>query len=57
MKIYFTRHGQTEWNVLGKLQVEEFQFNGKGIADAKSLAERLRDVDFDIIYSSSLKGP
>ena len=56
MKIYFTRHGQTEWNVLGKLQGwKNSNLTEKGIADAKSLAERLRDVDFDIIYSSSLK--
>jgi broad specificity phosphatase PhoE len=54
MKIYFTRHGQTEWNVLRKLQGwNNSNLTEKGIEYAKLLAHRLKDVDFDYIYSSS----
>ncbi len=54
MKIYFTRHGQTEWNVAGKLQGwQNSKLTNKGIESAKRLSQRLKDVDFDLIYSSS----
>ena len=54
MKIYFTRHGQTEWNVLRKLQGwNNSNLTEKGIEYAMRLAHRLKDVDFDYIYSSS----
>ena len=54
MKIYLTRHGQTEWNVAGKLQGwKNSNLTEEGIQRAKSLAKRLEDVDFDFIYSSS----
>ena len=54
MKIYFTRHGQTEWNVAGKLQGwKNSNLTTKGIESAKKLSQRLKDVDFDLIYSSS----
>lgn len=54
MRIYLTRHGQTEWNTENRLQGwEDSSLTGKGIADAKLLANRLKDMDIDIIYSSS----
>ena len=53
MKIYLTRHGQTEWNVAGKLQGwGNSDLTEKGIEYAKKLSHRLKDVDFDYIYSS-----
>lgn len=54
MKIYFTRHGQTEWNVIGKLQGwGNSNLTEEGIERAKRLSHRLKEVDFDFIYSSS----
>lgn len=56
MKIYLIRHGQTEWNVMKKLQGwNNSELTEKGIEDAKNLSERLKDIDFDIIYSSPQK--
>ncbi|NLY46652.1 MAG: histidine phosphatase family protein [Tissierella sp.] len=53
MKIYLTRHGQTEWNVIGRLQGwNNSNLTEEGIGRAKSLSNRLKDVDFDFIYSS-----
>lgn len=55
MKVYFTRHGQTEWNVKGKLQGwGDSNLTEKGIESARRLGDRLADVDFDFIYSSPL---
>lgn len=54
MKIYFTRHGQTEWNVMRKLQGwNNSNLTEKGIESAKRLSLRLKDVDFDLIYCST----
>lgn len=56
MRIYFTRHGQTEWNVMRKLQGwNNSPLTDKGIQLAERLSHRLRDVDFDYIYSSNQK--
>lgn len=54
MKVYFTRHGQTEWNVEGKLQGwNNSNLTKEGIESAKKLSERLKDIDFDYIFSST----
>ncbi|MDR7871453.1 MAG: histidine phosphatase family protein [Tissierellaceae bacterium] len=56
MRLYFTRHGQTEWNVSGKLQGwGNSNLTEKGIESAKRLSSRLENVDFDIIISSPQK--
>src|SRR5690554_4521335 len=53
MKIYLTRHGQTEWNVIGKLQGwGNSNLTEKGIENAKRLSQRLKEVNFDYVYSS-----
>ena len=56
MKIYSTRHGQTDFNkkdlVLG---VTDISLNETGIAQAEELAERLKDKSIDIIISSPMK--
>ena len=55
MKVYFTRHGQTEWNVRGRLQGwGNSNLTEKGIESARRLGDRLADIDFDFIYSSPL---
>ncbi len=56
LTIYLTRHGQTEWNVIHKMQGwGNGELTAKGIADAKALAQRLSDTPLDKIYASSSK--
>ena len=54
---YFVRHGQTDWNVVGKLQgQQDIPLNDEGILQAKEVAERLYNlgVNVECIYSSPL---
>ena len=54
LKIYITRHGETEWNVEGRMQGwKNSPLTQKGITNAGALGKRLVDVDIDVIYSSS----
>lgn len=58
MKIYLTRHGETDWNLAQKIQGStDTPLNQTGIKQARLLAERLlRDnIHPDIIYTSPLK--
>lgn len=55
MKIYLTRHGQSQWNVEGRLQgSHDSDLTRKGIEDSQRLNKHLNDrgVELDIIYSS-----
>lgn len=53
LKIYITRHGETEWNKEGRLQGwKNSHLTEKGIRDAKKLGNRLKNINFDCIYSS-----
>jgi phosphoserine phosphatase len=53
MKLYLTRHGETEWNQLKKMQGRmDSPLTSKGIQQAKALSERLQDVPIQRIYSS-----
>ncbi len=55
MRIYITRHGETEWNRAGKMQGwQNSNLTEKGIANAKKLSESLKNIEFDCIYSSPL---
>ncbi len=56
MKLYITRHGETQWNLEGRLQgwSNSSQLSEKGILDAKRLGEYLKEVNFDCIYTSPL---
>lgn len=55
MKIYITRHGETEWNKAGKMQGwQNSNLTEKGISNAKKLGESLSRIEFDYIYSSPL---
>lgn len=55
MKLYITRHGETEWNTLKKMQGwQNSNLTEQGIANAIKLCDRLKDVDFSNIYSSPL---
>lgn len=54
--LYIVRHGQTDWNVQGKLQGHaDIPLNNTGRAEATELSERIRTIDFDICFSSDLQ--
>ena len=54
--LVITRHGESEWNVLGKWTGwTDVGLTEKGYSDAKKVGEQLRDIDFDGIYTSVLK--
>lgn len=56
MKILLTRHGQTDWNVLGKIQGQtDIELNETGIKQAETTREKLLDYDIDLILTSPLK--
>ena len=55
MKIYFVRHGETEWNRLGKIQgITDNPLNDTGKAEAEKAAAALLDIKFDKCYCSPL---
>lgn len=56
MEIVFIRHGQTDWNKLGKVQGRtDIELNEKGIDQARITADLIKDEKFDVIVSSPLK--
>ncbi|MBL7156390.1 MAG: histidine phosphatase family protein [Candidatus Pacebacteria bacterium] len=55
MKVYFVRHGESEYNVLYLHQHEKVGLSEKGIKQAKILAKRFSKIPINIIYSSPLK--
>ncbi|MEK6816707.1 MAG: histidine phosphatase family protein [Nanoarchaeota archaeon] len=56
MKLYMVRHGETYHNVL---KLHQGHYNSvltpKGIRQADLIGERLKDENFDILYSSDLE--
>lgn len=55
MRIYITRHGETEWNKAGRMQGwQNSNLTEKGIENAKKLGESLKHIEFDYIYCSPL---
>ena len=55
MRIYFTRHGETEWNKLGIIQGQlDSALTSEGIEMGKRLREMSKDLNFDKVYSSDL---
>lgn len=54
--VYFTRHGQTVWNLTKRLQGSaNSELTEEGIERAKILSERLKAIDLDCIYTSPIK--
>lgn len=52
--LYLTRHGETLWNLEGRMQGwKDSSLSEKGIQQAELLCERLKDIKFNRIYSSS----
>ncbi len=55
MKLYFVRHGQTDWNVIRRLQGQvEIPLNEFGEELARKTGEGLKDIPFKICYTSPL---
>ena len=55
MKIYFARHGQTDWNIQRKVQgTTDIPLNENGIRQAQELCKNLEDrkLSFEKIYTS-----
>ncbi len=56
MKIYITRHGETEWNRLNKvIGLTDMELTEKGVSQAEALADRLSSCGIDLIIASPLK--
>lgn len=56
MILYLLRHGQTDWNVKGRVQGwTDTIINDVGIEQARLAAQRLKRYDIETIYSSDLK--
>lgn len=54
-KLYLIRHGESEWNILSKVQGQNnVNLTKKGIEQAAKAAERLSKEKIDEIYSSDL---
>lgn len=55
MKIYFVRHGETDWNKERKIQGQvDIPLNEFGRHLARETANGLRDVPFDVCFTSPL---
>ena len=57
MKIYLVRHGESKANASGIHQGQKIDtsLSKNGLEQAKKIAERLKDENFEIIYSSDLR--
>ena len=55
MKFFLIRHGETEWNKLGRFQGQyDTMLNQQGLAQAKATAQAARDWELTALYSSPL---
>lgn len=55
MKLYFVRHGETDWNLARRVQGHsDIPLNEYGRYLARETAKGLRDVPFDLAYTSPL---
>lgn len=53
-RLYLTRHGETEWNLEGRVQgSKDSKLTEKGIIQATKLNKYLEEINIDIVYSSS----
>ena len=56
MKLHLVRHGETEWNKLGRFQgQQDIALNLRGLAQAKETARAMADDGVIALYSSPLQ--
>ncbi len=56
MKVYVIRHGRTRWNDERRLQGwEGVELTEEGVSQVKALAEKLKGLSPDAVYSSDLE--
>ena len=56
MKLYLIRHGETDWNIVKRLQgATDIPLNENGEALARETAEGLKEIPFDMVLTSPLK--
>lgn len=56
MKMYVVRHGETDWNSIGKLQGQtDVELNDTGRNQALQTSNLIKDEKIDFIFSSPLK--
>ncbi|NCB17031.1 MAG: histidine phosphatase family protein, partial [Synergistales bacterium] len=54
-RIFLVRHGETDWNREGRFQGQmDIPLNGKGLAQARTVVEAMKDVSLDRIVASPL---
>lgn len=54
-KIYLIRHGESEWNIKGKVQGQkDIALTSKGARQANLIGDKLKNENISSIYSSSL---
>lgn len=54
--IYIVRHGQTDYNLEGRYAGRiDVELNEKGIEQANIIKEELKNINFDMVFSSPLK--
>ena len=54
-RLYLVRHGETEWNVQGRIQGHtDVELSDWGRQQAQAMAQRLSGVTFDVAYTSDL---
>ncbi|MDD3279519.1 MAG: histidine phosphatase family protein [Lachnospiraceae bacterium] len=55
MRLYIIRHGETNWNVQGRLQGQtDIDLNENGVRLAKVTAEGMKEIPFDLGITSPL---
>lgn len=56
MKLYITRHGETQWNTQKRFQgSKDSELTETGIYQAELLSERIDEIELDYIIASPLK--
>jgi broad specificity phosphatase PhoE len=55
LRIYLARHGETDWNVIGRMQGQiDVPLNATGREQALLLRDTMKDIRIDAVYSSTL---
>lgn len=56
MRLYLIRHGETDWNIVKRLQgATDIPLNENGEKLARITGEGMRDIPLDLIFTSPLK--